>query len=447
MATNYKYTLKRNNGTDNDTLYPLTIWDQVLNKPSNIVFGSSVVGAYAPATGSILYYSSSADWRTLAAGTNGHVLTLSGGVPTWAAVSGGGGGLTNTGTGTNSLGVGDTSTATATASTAIGYSADATILGGTALGAYALASTGNYATAVGHTAEATGAESIAIGGSSSVTVAAQASGTRAIAIGYGTDSTAAGAVAIGESADSTASGAVQLGTGTNSTTNTLQFRSYQLLDASGRIPADRMVDRTEWTHVATMVQTEADAIGTLTISSTNLGQSWDFANFDYKLVVNGHADIERTDDFSIQIDSATSDAGSHAWVYNRVQITATSTGTVSGFAQSGSTATSISCGTSLQTTVSAGTGQRARDMEAIIHRTDDPISTYYAYTVTGWANSHWSATTTSVSTTVSGSSLSNFTGVRDAGPANPTDIVLTHNFHNQATDFRLTCRVYKRKKV
>jgi hypothetical protein len=51
------------------------------------------------ATGDILYASASNTLSKLAAGTNGHVLTLAAGVPTWAAASGSGWGLTgNSGT-------------------------------------------------------------------------------------------------------------------------------------------------------------------------------------------------------------------------------------------------------------------------------------------------------------------------------------------------------------
>lgn len=51
-----------------------------------------------------------------------------------------------------------------------------------------------------------------------------------------------GAVAIGAVAVAQADNAVQLGTGTNTNANTLQFKSYQLVDASGKIPADRLPD-------------------------------------------------------------------------------------------------------------------------------------------------------------------------------------------------------------
>ncbi len=65
------------------------------------------------ATGDIMYASAADTWTRLAAGTNGHVLTLAGGVPTWAAAGGGGGGLSSPvgaadgGTGITSYAVGD----------------------------------------------------------------------------------------------------------------------------------------------------------------------------------------------------------------------------------------------------------------------------------------------------------------------------------------------------
>lgn len=57
--------------------------------------GTPTINVGSDATGDLLYRSSGGGLARLAAGTNGHVLTLSGGLPTWAAASGGGGGLTN----------------------------------------------------------------------------------------------------------------------------------------------------------------------------------------------------------------------------------------------------------------------------------------------------------------------------------------------------------------
>jgi hypothetical protein len=101
----------------------------------------------------------------------------------------------------------------------------------------------------------------------------------------------------------------------------------------------------------------------------------------------------------------------------------------------------------LQTTVSVGTGILVRDVEFIIHRSDDPVSTYYAYSVEGRGSAHWSPTTSSITTTVSGSVYSTFSGSRESTLANPTDIVISHNTHTAASDTRHTVRVYKRKKV
>ena len=47
------------------------------------------------ATGDVIYASASNTLSKLAAGTNGYVMTLAGGVPTWAAAAGGGASITN----------------------------------------------------------------------------------------------------------------------------------------------------------------------------------------------------------------------------------------------------------------------------------------------------------------------------------------------------------------
>lgn len=91
------------------------------------------------------------------------------------------------------------------------------------------------------------------------------------AIGYGSQATTGGSIgtsatcttggAVGAStiattgfaggnlAQATQDGAVQLGAGVNSNPNTLQFRSYQLLDAYGKIPAARFVESGSETNV------------------------------------------------------------------------------------------------------------------------------------------------------------------------------------------------------
>lgn len=55
----------------------------------NAATSTSIAGG---STGTVLYQSAAGITAKLTVGTNGHVLTLAGGLPTWAAANGGGGG-------------------------------------------------------------------------------------------------------------------------------------------------------------------------------------------------------------------------------------------------------------------------------------------------------------------------------------------------------------------
>lgn len=69
---------------------------------------------------------------------------------------------------------------------------------------------------------------------------ATASDVRAIAIGHVSKATSPDTIAIGNGAQAKASGAVQIGYGTNNEPNTMQIFGYQLLNSSGKIPAQRL---------------------------------------------------------------------------------------------------------------------------------------------------------------------------------------------------------------
>lgn len=121
--------------------------------------------------------------------------------------------------------------------------------GGFSIGTNANASSGG---AIGNTASAVtggavGKNSYAESGGAIGEYATTGSGG---AVGDYSKSTTGGAIgefaeattgfAGGYNAKATSTGAVQLGEGTNATTNTLQFRGYQLLNASGKIPSERL---------------------------------------------------------------------------------------------------------------------------------------------------------------------------------------------------------------
>jgi hypothetical protein len=97
-------TLKRKVGAVYDVLYPTTTWGQIDSKPTtftptshnhtlsdlptNTLTGSTFPGAYsAPGGGSnqgVILFGDYYGWHTRSIGTTGQVLTVSGGVPTWA---------------------------------------------------------------------------------------------------------------------------------------------------------------------------------------------------------------------------------------------------------------------------------------------------------------------------------------------------------------------------
>jgi hypothetical protein len=102
---------------------------------------------------------------------------------------------------------------------------------------------GEGAVADGPNATAFGFNAVAAGPGSMTAIGTdtKASCNFSTAVGnYCTEAAGAYAAAFGSWAKALADGCVQLGTGQNEHANTLQFRDYQLLDADGKIPAERL---------------------------------------------------------------------------------------------------------------------------------------------------------------------------------------------------------------
>ena len=70
----------------------------------------------------------------------------------------------------------------------------------------------------------------------------EATGNLSIGIGHVSEATGSHAIAVGYNASATANDAIQLGSGTNSNEGSFQVGLYQLLDVSGKIPAERLPD-------------------------------------------------------------------------------------------------------------------------------------------------------------------------------------------------------------
>lgn len=138
--------------------------------------------------------------------------------------------------------------ANATYGGAIGYGANATY--GGAVGRNASATSGG---AVGSEANATygGAVGVAASATTGGAVGQSASATNGFAGGY--------------SAKATANGAVQLGQGTNNNANTLKFRDYQIVDANGDIPAERL------SNINVPVTSVNGKTGAVSLSASDVG--------------------------------------------------------------------------------------------------------------------------------------------------------------------------------
>ena len=104
-------------------------------------------------------------------------------------------------------------------------------------------SAGAGAVADGPDATAFGQNAVAAGPGSMTAVGTDTKATASFSTAVGnylTEATGAYAAAFGSWAKALADGCVQLGTGENTAANTLQFREYRLLDADGKVPAERL---------------------------------------------------------------------------------------------------------------------------------------------------------------------------------------------------------------
>ena len=146
--------------------------------------------------------------------------------------------------------------------------------GGGAVGSSANAQGGG---AVGKSAKATGGGG-AIG---SNTTAMNGSG----AVGYYATAVSQG-FAGGYQAICEGTGAVQLGTGSNTNANTLQFRSYPLVDVNGHIPADRLDGDYD---ISVSYATQANSAGTATTAATATQATRAIGDGDGNNIINFYA--------------------------------------------------------------------------------------------------------------------------------------------------------------
>jgi hypothetical protein len=194
-----------------------------------IASGYGGTGFTTYATGDLIYASATNTLSKLAAGTNGYVLTLAGGVPTWAA--GGGGGASPATPTTLGTVYGNTGNGTSTFFASLGYNASAGGANSVSVGTNS-SSGGADGVAVGRGSNAGGQSAVGVGkfsvstGVESVAMGQQATATqnRATAIGAVSTAGAANATALGAGANASyANNIVISGTGNLIAANTGVF--------------------------------------------------------------------------------------------------------------------------------------------------------------------------------------------------------------------------------
>ena len=155
----------------------------------------------------------------------------------------------------------------------VGYNAQCGGGYGTAVGYQANAGN-SYGTALGY-ATATGDRCVSIGAGATSNTKTTATGNRAVAVGAEASASSTEGISLGYRASSTASSAIQIGQGTNNTANTFQVGSYQMLDANGKIPAERLVnapvpDLTEYTTRSSFTGSNGISMGFKEVSDYTL---------------------------------------------------------------------------------------------------------------------------------------------------------------------------------
>lgn len=208
------------------------------------------------------------------------------------------------------------------------------------------------------------------------------------------------------------------------------------ISAAGSVSPDLV----EWFYVGT--STDGDTLTDITVNSVDLGESFDFDNYDYKFVYDGWTSTEDNSRPYVRLD-ADSTAGRHSFVYQRVTLTAATTGTESIAGEYGATSTYIDTGVELGT-VSTGTLTQSQ-IEFIISRGRQNRAGYYTYLVRGDGAAAAGEYIQTDATTYSGTCMSRFSGSYASTNSTLTQIYFYHSINFGSIDANKIA-VYKRRK-
>ena len=229
----------------------------------------------------------------------------------------------------------------------------------------------------------------------------------------------------------------RLASGTASSSTYLRGDSTWATIPGGGISGDDV----EWAYVGK--STDSSANTTITVDSTDLGSSYDWANYDYKFVYQGSTTAEDTSTVTIYFDGDTTTGDKYSYQHHKVTQTAETTETEALVGDSKSSG-SIDTGLALSSFSSGGFATDV-ELEFTVRRSLTTGSGLYGFLVRGLGNVHYWPTTQNLITANDGMAQTRFVGSfrQDAAIASVT---INHGITVGGTDVNIV-RVYRRRKT
>lgn len=231
--------------------------------------------------------------------------------------------------------------------------------------------------------------------------------------------------------------------------NRLATTAYVQSVAFGGIVLDQQV---EWTFVGYSLDPtdgySGGADGKITVSSNDLGQNFDWYNYDYKFVFAGSVNTEDNSALKIYFDDITTQ-NKYSWLYNATRIGGTSSASSYIGADNGSGPLSNQILTGLGIDTSSANGELTGvNCEFIVSRTQiTPSAGMPGWSVQGTGSGHYFPSTQTLSTAYDGAVLSNFTGTFRQDNL-ISSVTIDHGLLNNTTsNVHNIVNVYRRRKM
>lgn len=202
-------------------------------------------------------------------------------------------------------------------------------------------------------------------------------------------------------------------------------------------------DTIEWRYIGKLVDTGNNNV--LDIDETDIGEDFDWINYDYKFVYQGHTNGEDTSQVTLKFNND-STADKYSYLYTRVRQTSTIGETEEHVGDSNSAVIGTGVGLSPH---SAGGYATEVEVEFTVRMSLGFDSGFRSYVVRGEGHAHYWPGTQALSTAYDGMVQSRFVGsyraVDDQSGDRITSVTIEHYISTGTIDINLV-RVYKRKK-